>query len=421
MELISEKDRDILRELAYRYSEIACRPEMSVKRNMWYDMNERHMQRPMVLMDQLPWSEIYSAGEDDILNGRVSHPYWRGVEANIRQLLYRYRHFPVDRVFENYIIIPRPIPYCVWNGQGWGGISVVKQGEIRQSDIGREISSAAYVNQIKCIDDIEKIRDPEISIDLEFEKEIKEQAHYIFDGIIDFKMCGIMMHLGVWDSISMWMGVENCYVAFYEEPELLHALMDRLTRGYINTIHRLNAIEGIDIVSNFCHCSQTYMRDLPKEGDLGLTGNSWACGLAQLFTSVSPALMDEFEVAYMKRIFPYFGAIYYGCCDRLDDRMDIVRKLPKIRKLSCSPWSNREHFAEVMPDYCVMSVKPNPAYLGGSVMDEDVIRRDIRRSIDAAKAYNRSIEFIQKDVSTVRGDPTRLERWAKIAMEEVCR
>ena len=123
----------------------------------------------------------------------------------------------------------------------------------------------------------------------------------------------------------------------------------------------------------------------------------------------------------MKRVFPYFGAIYYGCCDRLDDRMSVIEKLPKIRKLSCSPWSNREHFAEVMPDYCVMSNKPNPAYLASGKLDETLVREDLRRTIAAAKAHNRNLELLLKDISTLSHNPACLWRWQEIAMEELQR
>ena len=74
-----------------------------------------------------------------------------------------------------------------------------------------------------------------------------------------------------------------------------------------------------------------------------------------------------------------------------------------------------------MPDWCVMSVKPNPAFLAASSMDEDSIRKEFRFAIDAARRYNRNIEFLLKDISTIRHDPTRLVRWAQIAMEEVQR
>ena len=143
--------------------------------------------------------------------------------------------------------------------------------------------------------------------------------------------------------------------------------------------------------------------------------------MAQLFTSVSPQINEEFEVPYISRIFEKFGAAYYGCCERLDDRLDVVTKLPNIRKISCSPWSDRERFAAELPKQYIMSNKPNPAFLAEDTLDEELVRADLRRTIAAAKAHGLGLEFLLKDISTVRHDPTRLWRWAEIAEEESIR
>ena len=79
-----------------------------------------------------------------------------------------------------------------------------------------------------------------------------------------------------------------------------------MTQIQIDMIHQMNNLHLFDIHSNLCHCSQIFLPDMPKEDDLALAGNAWAFGLAQLFTSVSPAITEEFEVAYMKRIFEKF-------------------------------------------------------------------------------------------------------------------
>ena len=66
----------------------------------------------------------------------------------------------------------------------------------------------------------------------------------------------------------------------------------------------------------------------------------WTFGMAQLFTSVSRSVTEEFEVPYISRIASYFGNVYYGCCERLSDRIDLLTKIPNVRKISCSPWSD---------------------------------------------------------------------------------
>lgn len=409
--MLKQEEMQVLRELAKEYAEAAAMPVQAEKKHLWLQLNHLHMERPMLTIDQIPWNEM---DVDGSLQCRVNDPYWRGVEWRLRTTLYKFRHMPADMVLNPYLCLPRPL-----HNSGWG-IEIQTSRRI-ELELNTTAPSREFVNQIESMEDVERIQMPQITLDREKEAEIVEQAKLLFDGIIDFRLTGQCMHLGIWDTISQWMGVENCYFALLDEPEMIHALMEKLTRGMIGMIHQLNELEAFDIHSNLCHCSHTFLNDMPKEGDHGLSGNAWAYGLAQLFTSVSPAITNEFEVQYMKRVFPYFGAIYYGCCDRLDDRMAYIEKLPKIRKLSCSPWSQREHFAEVMPDYCVMSNKPNPAFLASGKLDEQLVREDIRRTLAAAKAYGRNVEFLLKDISTVGHNPACLWRWEEIVMEELQR
>ncbi|MBQ4090256.1 MAG: hypothetical protein IJC56_10340 [Clostridia bacterium] len=409
--MLTRNDIDVMKSLAREYAEIAALPVQGEKRRLWIKLNTISMERPMLLIDQIPWNEM---DVDGFLTCHVADKYWQRVECEMRRTIYKWRHMPADMVVDPYVCLPRPI-----NNTGWG-IDVKRDAYIIQEE-NATASSSHFVNQFEEMEDIDKIQTPVITLDTAREQEIIAEAHSIFDGIIDFRMTGTMMHLGIWDTISHWMGVENCYIELMDRPELMHGIMEKLTTGLISMIEQMNRQQLFDIDSNMCHCSHTYLPDMPKEGDLALSGNAWAFGLAQLFTAVSPDITAEFELPYMKRVFPYFGAIYYGCCDRLDDRMDVIAKLPKIRKLSCSPWSNREPFAEKMPDYCVMSNKPNPAYLANGALNEDVVRKDIRRTIDAAKAHNRSLELILKDISTVKHNPACLWRWQEIAMEELTR
>ena len=409
--MLNTNEAAVLRELAKQYADIASLPVQAEKRNLWLKLNSLNMERPMLLIDQIPWNEM---DVDGFLNCQVQDPYWRSVEWEMRTTIYKWRHMPADMVVNPYLCLPRPI-----RNTGWG--LSIKTTEHIILEANATASSSVFDNQIQDMDDLEKISMPRITLDTQREEEIIRQARELFDDVIEFRMTGQCMHLGIWDTISQWMGVTNCYIELMDQPEMIHALMEKLTQGLISMIHQLNELEAFDIHSNLCHCSQTFLHDMPKKDDRGLSGNAWAFGLAQLFTAVSPAITDEFEVAYMKRVFPYFGAIYYGCCDRLDDRMHVIEKLPKIRKLSCSPWSVRENFADSMPSYCVMSNKPNPAFLASGKLDEQLVRDDIRRTIAAAKAHNRSLELILKDISTVSHNPACLWRWQEIAMEELQR
>lgn len=409
--MLSGNDIAVLREVAQRYAEIAALPAQEEKRARWYAHNSLRAERPLVLIDQVCWNEM---DVDGSLACRVEDVYWREVERGLREAIYMWEHMPVDRVLTPYVTLPRPII-----NSGWGLETVMDTIKVEPDSA---VASQHMHNQINGFEDLEKIRHPRISLDTAREAQIIAQATEALDGILPFRMTGQTMHLGLWDTISYWMGVENCYIELMDRPELLHALMEKLTQGVLSQIEQMNALGLFDIHTHLCHCSQTFLHDLPAPGSdpaHPVSTDAWAFGLAQLFTAASPAVTEEFEVAYMQRIFPHFGAIYYGCCERLDDRLDIIARLPQVRKVSCSPWSVKERFAERLPAHCVMSCKPSPALLATDSLDEDAVRRDLRETIAAARRHGRALEFILKDLSTVRHDPARLWRWAEIAMEEV--
>jgi hypothetical protein len=55
---IDKKEMELLRELAKRYSEIACLPVMENTRRSMIDNNDLKPGRPQVLIDEVPWHEM---------------------------------------------------------------------------------------------------------------------------------------------------------------------------------------------------------------------------------------------------------------------------------------------------------------------------------------------------------------------------
>lgn len=405
---ISLSDRRVLRDLGVRYMEAASLPVMEEKISLWKALNRGRMIRPMITIDQLPWHELNADGG---LTCRVEDRYWRGVENHMRKTLYKWERFPVDMVIDPFI----PIPKAVENS----GYGIRFSEEVLPTDPKSSVVSHHYINQIRTEADIEKIKDMVITHDPGADALHEAQGQEIFDGIAPVRLIGIGFHLGVWDTLSGLMGVDQIYYDLVDRPEFLLAAMERITSSVIAGIEQANRLEVHDDLANLCHCSHIYTDELLPGGGLGrgpVSRNCWAFGLAQLFTSVSPAVTEEFEIPFITRMAKHFGMIYYGCCDRLDDRLELVKRIPNVRKVSCSPWSDREAFAEKIGPGLVMSNKPNPAYLATDSMDEQVIRDDLARTVNAAARYGVHLELLLKDVSTVRYQPERLTRWADIAM-----
>lgn len=407
--ILSQKERDCLRRLVADYMEAATLTVQKEKIELWKALNRRQMQRPMVVIDQLPWNEL----QCDELCLEIADPYWRAVENMLRQTLYKWRHFPVDMVLDPFIGISK-----VYSNTGYGLDAQVETRGVEDSTA----KAQRFTNILKNLEDVKKITDCRLTYNAEATERVAAQAEELFGDLAPVRLMGHSFHIGIWDFVTQWMSVEDAYYAFVDEPELLHAIMERMTEATLVAIEDANRLGLHNDLANTCHCSYIYTDELlpySGEGKGPYSQNCWAFGLAQLFTSLSPAQFEEFELPYVTRLAEKFGMLYYGCCDKLDDRLDLVKRIPHVRKVSCSPWSNREHFAACLGPELIMSNKPTPALLATDAFHEEEIRADLCRTCEAARRYNVNLELILKDVSTVRNDPARLTRWADIAMQVV--
>ena len=409
---ITTKESDILLALGEQYMTAASLPVQKEKIKLWRALNRGEMQRPMVCIDQLPMHELNANGE---LSCTVSDPFWRNIEFGLRFALYRWNHFPADMVLNPFIEIPK----AVTNSQ-YGIRPDDEAMALDEANTGT--MSHQYTNQIETMEDVLKIKDMVITHDEKQSALRLETAEKIFKGLPVRLGGGAGFHVGVWDFLAMLISVEEVYYMLADSPEILHAAMERITQSVLAGIKQANELGVINNTHNECHCSHIFTDELmpaPGESKGAHSKNVWAFGMAQLFSSCPPSVTEEFELPYVSKIAEQFGMMYYGCCERLDDRLDIVKRIPNLKKVSCSPWSNKQAFAEQIGTKLVMSNKPNPAFLAGESIDYGVIENDLRETVKIAKANNANLEFILKDISTVQYDVGRIEKFNEIAMRVV--
>ena len=248
-------------------------------------------------------------------------------------------------------------------------------------------------------------------------------AHEIFDDQLTVRswgLDGLDFYLSLWDPIAMWMGVENALYAMVDKPDFMHRLLARMTDGYLSMLDQLEAQSLLCEPQSFIHCTGAYTDELPAPGydaNKPRTKDIWMFGLAQMLSTVSPEMFKEFEVDYTSRICARFGLVYYGCCDPLDAKMTEVRMIPNVRKVSMSPWVNQERGAAEIKDDFVYSRKPSPALLATDIFHPEQVQTDLAATRNICDKYGCPLEFILKDISTVRYEPERLFKWARIAMQ----
>ncbi len=128
-------------------------------------------------------------------------------------------------------------------------------------------------------------------------------------------------------------------------------------------------------------------------------------------------MFEEFIFKYQLPILKLFGLNCYGCCEPIEKRWSIVKKIPNLRRVSVSSWANFEQMRENLRDDYIYSLKMTPTDLAVPFMDEDVVRRRIRDILNIAKGC--IIEIIMKDNHTIGNNPDNVIRWTRIAREEV--
>jgi hypothetical protein len=112
-----------------------------------------------------------------------------------------------------------------------------------------------------------------------------------------------------------------------------------------------------------------------------------------------------------------FGLSAYGCCEDLSGKIDVLRQIPKLRRLAVSPMANVRRCAEQIRDTYVFSYRPSPSDMVGYSWDEDRVRRILRQDLATCREFGCHADITLKDVETVQHEPARLHRWVAITRQ----
>ena len=145
----------------------------------------------------------------------------------------------------------------------------------------------------------------------------------------------------------------------------------------------------------------------------------WGFCESQETEGVSPDMFAEFILPYQLPILERCGLNYYGCCEPIDPRWEHVRKIPRLRRVSSSPWADKRIMREQLGRDYIISVKPNPSFWAMPVIEEDNARAEIRETLEATKGG--VLEIFMKDNHTLGKNPRNATRWVEIAREEINR
>jgi hypothetical protein len=403
----------IVRALAAEYAELAALDVQKERVKRYRESNARRRPRPVVLIDEVPWGEMDA---DGTLALQCEDTLCRDMEWYFKSWLYRWKHLQGD------LVLPAEYPvskHVYSTGNGFK----VKERTI-DSTTGSDIKAHEYVDQLSNEEDIGMFRLPTLTYDRDGTERHVAAAEEILGGVLPVRLTGMSYSSAPWDTISELRGVPNVLYDLSDRPGYMRLLVAKLAEISLHSLRQMEELNLLEPDPLYLHCTPACTWDFPP-ADVDTSHvrakDVWGRYAAQVFAAVSPAMHDEFDIHYATQIMGGVGLLYYGCCEPLDNKIALLRKLPNLRKVSITPWANVDTAADAIGSDYVLSYKPNPALVAGTSFDPEPVRKEVSRVLSACRRNGTTCEFILKDISTVHNKPGNLIQWEQTVMEQVAK
>lgn len=412
---LTAAEKDILRRLGTELAAISALPVQAETARLWQRLNDLESVRPMVWINEIPWHEM---NVDDELTVRTVHPWARELETRIRRTLYQWKHMRGDMVVSDYLDCPLAI-----HSTDFG---IHEEVDVARTDAGNEIVSRHFHIQIESIEDIAKIKMPRVTHNERMTELAFSTMQDLFKDIIPVKKVG-QTHIWFtpWDYLIRWTGVQEAMIALYEQPDMVNAAVERMVDAWMVELDQFVAQNLLSLDNDNTRIGSGgygYVGTLPGSNfdpSHVKPHNMWGCSNAQIFSEVSPEMHWEFALRHDFRWLERWGLTYYGCCEPLQNKVHLLRKIPNLRKVSVSPWNDLNRILPAFAGDYAASIKPSPAIFADGFSPEAV--KDTLEKAIAAGGDDSHIEFIMKDISTVCYKPQNLWAWSEAAMDVVRR
>jgi hypothetical protein len=410
---VSTADVAILRDLAQRVRAAAESDVNQERLQAWY-AHDTGTKRPLILTETD--GGIHMVKPD--FAPRTQAGWAQGQEWGLAMTLLHFEELGDDYPIEPAINVAWAI------GQGTFG---VEQQVTRPKDEGFK---GAYHIDAPIGDlaaEFDRLQPRTFTVDRESTLAQKGFLDEVYDGILSVRLRNNpWWTMGLtWTAINL-IGLENLMLYMYDEPEPLHRLMaflrdDRL--AFLDWLER----EELLVLNNendyIGSGSRGYTRRLPgadwTPGTPVRATDLWSLIESQETVGVGPDLYGEFIFPYENALGKRFGGVYYGCCEPVNTRWEILKGMAGLKRVSVSPWCDEAFMAAACGTEIVYSRKPNPSLISTTHFDEDAIRADLRGTLTQTKQHNCAVEIVMKDVHTLSGHPARMARWVQLAREVV--
>ncbi len=414
--MIAAKDRNTIRELAKKWMELASQPVMNERKKLWKAVHDLKSERPVILVETSPIEGYVSPSEL-----RCSDTFLRAVEKNMVDNVRHAEEVGDDIVFEPYYRIGWQLDISDF------GVPVeMKPATTAQGD---QSLGYSFNFPIKKPEDIKKLKKRTFAVDREKTMKSKEMLEDLMGDMLPVKVANYdpfagelgnnewtgMFFFGLTWQVYRFIGNDGLLYWLYDAPDTIHWLMEFMYDDRVELFEFLEREKLIEVNTDSQMAgprSYGYVSDLPPpdyEGEVTLK-HLWGWAESQEATIISPKMYKEFVLPYLAQLSSRFGLVYYGCCEPVDDRLELIMEaIPNLRSVSVSGWADFEKVGEMLGKKYVYSRKPTPSYMSGAQPDWELMEEDMKKTYAATKDCN--VEILVRDLYTIEGDRPRLRKW----------
>ena len=401
MNLEQRRDRDTVRELAKKVVTLAASDEYDARRKRWRDVNalRKPDRYPVWCRPVGAWAELLP--EENLT---CTDRFYRGVERTLRRNLVKH-DIGDDTIFEPWwgvgAVFDRDTPDV------WG----VPIKHIPPPSPG---GAWKFDPPLKTEEDFDRLTLPTYTYNEAKTKQAAARMQEALGEAMAVRLtCGVPLGAGLGGMATHLRGMEQLMYDMADRPDLVHRLMSHLKTGVLKA-HKAVEETGLLTLNNN---GPMYCSDLPRNdahpSNITL-GDLWIGTESQEFQEVSPAMWEEFLLAYQLPILSQFWLSSYGCCENLTKKLNGVLSIPTLRIFVCSAWTNLQRVVDAVGDkYTIMWREKASEIVFAN--DMTPIRKNQEEAMRIAQGCH--VQIVLRELQTLNGRPERLKDWAKSAKE----
>ena len=405
--MTNNREVTVLRDLAKQVADIAAKPVQNERRDLWRKHNSFVRTRPPVICTAVFfWNELKFAE-----SLQTEDWLYKNIESRLRRIILMAR-LDSDDIVEPYLTLG-PSRLTPSGFSRWGL-------PIKHRSTTEAGGSWGFEPALAQESDIDKLVGFEHRIDEEATAKTLARVQDAIGDILPVTVSRAPMYKGFWGDIStdfaQLRGLSQLMLDLVDRPEWVHRVC-AFMRDAILRQHRQAEDAGHWKFADGANQAMSYSQDLPDPTDTPAGRNKlWLHMAAQEMAQVSPAMHDEFILQYQLPIMEKFGLIAYGCCEDLTNKIDMLRKIPNLRRIAVSPFANIARCAEQIKTDYIFSWRPSPAEVISNGFKPEKTRKLIREGLEACRGCH--VDITLKDVQTIGGNFQNLIDCMKIMRQE---